>query len=64
MDATVPITQFGAYECMRDLARLDPDERELFDDLRTDRPGMAVRLEQERVDYAHVLAVVRSTTGA
>lgn len=38
----------------RDLARLLPDEARLYDDLRNDRIGHALRLEQERIGFAHV----------
>jgi hypothetical protein len=34
------------------LARITDDERALFDDLRTDRLGERVRLEQERISFA------------
>jgi hypothetical protein len=33
------------------LARLTDDERTLFDDLRADRLGERVRLEQERISF-------------
>lgn len=39
----------------RDLPRLMPDEAILYDDLRSDRLGPGVRLEQERVSYGHLL---------
>jgi len=38
----------------QDLGRLDPAEQALYDDLRQDRLGEGVRLEQERVDYTRV----------
>lgn len=38
----------------RDLPRLTPDERALFDDLRDNRIGHQVRLEQERVSFGSV----------
>ncbi len=42
----------------RDLPRLSPAEAALYDDLRQDRFGPAVRLEQERVGYRHVTAAI------
>lgn len=42
----------------RDLARLLPDEARLYDDLRNDRIGHALRLEQERIGFAHVQSAV------
>jgi hypothetical protein len=39
---------------MQDLDGLDEAERALYDDLRQDRLGQGVRLEQERIDYARV----------
>ena len=39
---------------LRDLTRLIPDEARLYDDLRNDRIGPALRLEQERIGFAHV----------
>lgn len=41
--------------------RLTPAERELFEDLRRDRLGERVRLEQERVGYGIVERAVRNT---
>lgn len=38
-----------------DLARLSPDERELYTALRDDRFGSRIRLEQERIDWAYAL---------
>ena len=38
----------------RELSRLTPDERALYDDLRYDRLGPALRLEQERVGFGWV----------
>lgn len=38
----------------RDLVRLLPDEAHLYDDLRNDRIGHALRLEQERIGFVHV----------
>lgn len=40
----------------RDLSRLTPEEAALYDDLRTNRLGPRVRLEQERIAYAWVRA--------
>lgn len=37
-----------------DLPRLDADEQSLYDDMRADRLGYCVRLEQERIGYSHV----------
>ena len=39
---------------LRDLSRLSPAERELYDDLRTDKYGPSLRLEQERIGFAWV----------
>lgn len=39
---------------LRDLPTLDPFEQSLYDDLRNDRLGDRVRLEQERVQYQRV----------
>lgn len=38
----------------RDLHRLTPDERALFDDLRDNRIGKQVRLEQERIGFSYL----------
>ena len=38
----------------RELSRLTPDEREMYDDLRYDRLGVALRLEQERIGFGWV----------
>lgn len=40
------------------LERLNTDERELYDDLRHDRLGPRVRLEQESVSFAHLLSTL------
>lgn len=40
--------------CMHELVSLTEEERDLFDDLRYDRLGVRVRLEQERIGYAQV----------
>lgn len=42
----------------RQLERLTPDEADVYDDLRYDRLGNAVRLEQEKVRYSRVLEVL------
>lgn len=42
----------------RNLPRLTANETILYDDLRTNRLGLRVRLEQERVSYGHVLRTV------
>lgn len=46
--------------CLRDLACLTSEELSLYDDLRMDRLGERVRLEQERIGYFHVRQAVRS----
>ena len=47
-----------------DLVHLSPDEGALYDDLRWQRLGdQAVRLEQERIDFAAVLLAVGFCTG-
>jgi hypothetical protein len=45
------------------LLRLTADEAALYDDLRLDRLGERVRLEQERIGFAHVAAAVRECCG-
>jgi hypothetical protein len=45
---------------LRDLPSLDRHEEALYDDLRNDRLGDRVRLEQERVKYQLVQKVVLS----
>jgi hypothetical protein len=47
-----------ATRCMRDLAALDSDEHDLYDDLRNDRLGTCIRLEQERIVYDHVVRAI------
>ena len=47
-----------------DLTRLDDQEHELFDDLRHDRLGRAVRLEQERVRFSRVVTVALALAGS
>ncbi len=42
----------------RDLLRLSAEESELYDDLRNDRLGHAVRLEQERIGFGRVKAAL------
>jgi len=44
--------------CLHDLMELNADERGLYDDLRCDRLGVRVRLEQERIEYDRVLEAV------
>lgn len=41
-----------------DLDRLDGDERALYDDIRLDRMGTGVRLEQERIPYGYVCSAL------
>jgi AcrR family transcriptional regulator len=41
----------GTRVLLRDRPALDPYEQSLYDDLRNDRLGDRVRLEQERVQY-------------
>lgn len=43
--------ELSATRSLRDLEFLDPDEQSLYDDLRYDRLGDRVRLEQERLAY-------------
>lgn len=47
-------------QLVRDLARLRPDEQALYDDLRDNRLGGQVRLEQERIAFGSVEAAMRS----
>jgi hypothetical protein len=42
-----------------DTSRLTAEERALFDDLRADRFGERVRLEQERIGYTWLEAALR-----
>jgi hypothetical protein len=44
--------------CVRDLDALNPEETSLFDDLRNDRLGVGIRLEQERIQFSQVEAAV------
>jgi hypothetical protein len=46
--------ELSGTRVLQDLPGLDPDERSLYDDLRNDRLGDRVRLEQERIPYAMV----------
>lgn len=43
----------------RDLWRLSPEESTLYDDLRFDRLGERVRLEQEKIVFSHVLKALQ-----
>jgi hypothetical protein len=43
--------ELSGTRVLRDLPALDPYEQSLYDDLRNDRLGDRVRLEQERVQY-------------
>lgn len=47
-----------------DLEHLDDPERALYDDLREDRLGERVRLEQERIGFGWVLAYVKALESA
>jgi hypothetical protein len=42
----------------RDMERLEPEEKSLYDDLRQDRLAPALRLEQERIGFAWVKAAI------
>lgn len=48
---------------LRDLTRLTPDEKALFDDLRDNRLGTQVRLEQERVGFGWIKAALGQIEG-
>ena len=50
-----------AQPLLRDLPRLTPDEAAVFNDLRDNRLRVGVRLEQERIGYAWVLAALAGT---
>ena len=52
--------ELSGTRVLRDLPSLDPHEQALYDDLRNDRLGDRVRLEQERVKYQLVQKVVFS----
>jgi hypothetical protein len=43
--------ELSGTRVLRDLPALDPHEQTLYDDLRNDRLGYRIRLEQERVKY-------------
>lgn len=45
-------------KCVQDLEALDSEERLLYDDLRNDRLGVGVRLEQERIEFGQVQAAI------
>ncbi len=47
----------------RDLVRLSAEERALFDDLRSNRIGPAIRLEQERIGFGWVKTALKSFVG-
>ena len=49
-------SQWGGEEkqTLRDLSRLNEEERALYDDLRDDRLGKNLRLEQERIGFGWV----------
>lgn len=47
--------------CTHELPSLKEEEDALFDDLRCDRLGVRVRLEQERIGYPRVREAVLST---
>jgi len=51
----------------RDLSRLTPAERQVYDDLRDHRLGTALRLEQERIRFGWVECalegLLRATNG-
>lgn len=46
--------ELSSTRVLSDITGLDPNEQTLYDDLRYDRLGDRVRLEQERVGYARV----------
>ena len=43
----------------RELPRLAPEERELYDDLRDNRPGKNLRLEQEKIPFGDLLLALQ-----
>jgi len=53
-----PLRVLEATPTQRELSRLQADEAGLYDDLRHDRIGPAVRLEQERIGFAWVQAAL------
>jgi len=59
-DAPRPLwtDELSGSRVLHDLPTLDPFEQSLYDDLRNDRPGDRVRLEQERLKYQLVEQVV------
>ena len=42
----------------RDMERLEPEEKSLYDDLRQDQLAPALRLEQKRIGFAWVKAAI------
>jgi hypothetical protein len=52
--------ELSGTRVLQDLPGLYPDERSLYDDLRNDRLGDRVRLEQERIPFAIVERAVSS----
>ncbi len=50
--------------CSHDLSGLVAGEQALYDDLRCDRYGVRVRLEQERIDYARGCEAMASICGS
>jgi hypothetical protein len=51
---------FEAMPQTADLDGLDPKERALYDDIRFDRLGLGVRLEQERIPFSYMCSAIRS----
>ncbi len=51
------------HKCLRDLETLGAEEQSLYDDLRRDRLGVGVRLEQERIEFGQVQAAIISISG-
>jgi hypothetical protein len=63
MDRTTLLTfesQWGKEEKQtdRELSRLNTEERALYDDLRENKLGQNLRLEQERIGFAWVKTVL------
>jgi hypothetical protein len=52
--------ELSATRVLRDLPMLDPHEQALYDDLRNDRLGDRIRLEQERIAYPAVEGAIAS----
>jgi len=50
--------------CTRELEGLDAEEHHLYDDLRDDRLGVGVRLEQERIEFGRVQAAINAISSA